>query len=363
MNASPASILLGAVPPGPVGPESDTGSCVAGEFTIALAAAAGPQAVSIAMGTELAPEDIATTPPDGMQSAAALAFLASLLDLTPSPAPSEPAAGVADAVTDEGITEALSGSSLVLPAAVKPTAVGAGQETGPETVVGNASNRASDLPAAPQAERAGADVREKGDSSPRTGDFSTTLRSAFGGSEVGARSAMDLTSSLSQVVASAVHGATSAPGAAAADVAADVQATVRHGVGTRGWAEEVGSRLVLMSLRGQQEGSLKLTPEHMGPMEVRISVGQERTDVWFGAQHADTRAALNEAMPRLREMFAASGLALGHTGVSQDMPRQEARTFAGSRSGGAAFAAAPAADLPESGVARRVVSGLLDAWA
>lgn len=97
--------------------------------------------------------------------------------------------------------------------------------------------------------------------------------------------------------------------------------TLREPMGTARWADELGNRLVLMSVRGQQQGSLTLTPEHLGPVEVQISVSKDTANVWFGAAHADTRAALSEAMPRLRELLAASGLSLGQSGVSEQAPR------------------------------------------
>lgn len=139
--------------------------------------------------------------------------------------------------------------------------------------------------------------------------------------------------------------------------------TVHTPVGTPRWADELGSRMMLMTVRGQHEGSLNLTPEHLGPLEVRVSVNQGTANVWFGAQHADTRAALTEALPRLRELFAESGLALGHAGVSQEAPRQDARSGAAER-----LAAAPpdkaieesAATAPAS---RRVALGLVDTYA
>ena len=82
------------------------------------------------------------------------------------------------------------------------------------------------------------------------------------------------------------------------------------------WAESVGNRITLMALSGQQSGSLSLTPEHLGPLEVRINLNQDNATVWFGSQQAETRAALQEALPRLREMFAANGLTLGQADVS-----------------------------------------------
>ena len=102
------------------------------------------------------------------------------------------------------------------------------------------------------------------------------------------------------------------------------QPPLQHGVGTARWAEELGTRLTLMASQGQLSGSLTLSPEHLGPLHVQIDIKNDVASVWFGSQHADTRAALNDALPRLREMFGASGLVLGDTGVSRDTPRQEA---------------------------------------
>jgi flagellar hook-length control protein FliK len=101
---------------------------------------------------------------------------------------------------------------------------------------------------------------------------------------------------------------------------------IRSAVATPRWSEEVANKVMLMAVRGQQEGSLTLTPEHLGPLEVRITVSQDTANVWFGAQHADTRAALTEAMPRLRELLATSGLALGHAGVAPHSNGQQGRS-------------------------------------
>jgi flagellar hook-length control protein FliK len=139
---------------------------------------------------------------------------------------------------------------------------------------------------------------------------------------------------------------------------------VHSAVGTPRWADEVSSRVVLMSLRGQTEGSLNLNPEHLGPLEVRISVKQNTANVWFGAQHADTRAALTEALPRLRELMSDAGLMLGHAGVSQEAPRQDARDAAASRA--AAMESGGSIDgveSPSQPVVRRVALGLVDIYA
>ncbi len=135
-------------------------------------------------------------------------------------------------------------------------------------------------------------------------------------------------------------------------------------VGTPRWADELGSHLVLMSLRGQHEGSLNLTPEHLGPLEVRVSVNQGTANVWFGSQHADTRAALAEALPRLRELMASAGLNLGQTGVSQHAPRQGSRESEVARIGATRSAAAvEGLEASTPAATRRIALGLVDTYA
>ena len=57
--------------------------------------------------------------------------------------------------------------------------------------------------------------------------------------------------------------------------------------------------------------------------------------VWFGAANADTRNALEQSLPRLRELFASQGLVLADAGVHRETRRATAfkpNRFAGRRS-------------------------------
>jgi len=105
----------------------------------------------------------------------------------------------------------------------------------------------------------------------------------------------------------------------------DVPRGLHNPVGSSAWADELGTRLALMADRGQHTASLRLSPEHLGPLEVRISVRDDQASVWFGASHADTRAALEQALPRLRELFASQGLSLADAGVFREPPRDQPR--------------------------------------
>jgi flagellar hook-length control protein FliK len=140
------------------------------------------------------------------------------------------------------------------------------------------------------------------------------------------------------------------------------QRVVHSSVGTAAWANELGTRLTFMAGQGQHSASLRLSPEHLGPLEVRIDMNDDKASVWFGAQHADTRAALNEALPRLRELFAASGMMLADSGVSQQQaPRQDVRDNATVRAHAPGGEAAPAAGA--ASVMSITSRGLLDLYA
>jgi flagellar hook-length control protein FliK len=129
-------------------------------------------------------------------------------------------------------------------------------------------------------------------------------------------------------------------------------------VGSQGWAEEVGARLTLMTQKGEHTASLRLSPEHLGPLEVRISMRDDQASVWFGAAHADTRAAIEHALPKLRDMFSAQGMSLTDAGVFREPPRQQMPTFTSSSNSQNEPAAAEAVSVPV-----HVKVGLFDAYA
>lgn len=133
-------------------------------------------------------------------------------------------------------------------------------------------------------------------------------------------------------------------------------------VGSHEWAEELGTRLAVMTAQSDQTGSLRLSPEHLGPLEVQIRMQDDKAHVVFGAQHADTRRALEDALPRLREMFAASGLQLGDAGVSREAPRQTQAGWSPRSAGGLAGLESDISG-PVADVQRRYHLGLLDTLA
>ena len=102
------------------------------------------------------------------------------------------------------------------------------------------------------------------------------------------------------------------PGSAAADRAL---VTVRAPLGGEQWAESFAERVGWVVNKRLGNAEVRLNPAHLGPVEVSIRVDEEQARVTFSAAHAATREAIEQAVPRLREMLAQQGLELRQTDV------------------------------------------------
>lgn len=102
--------------------------------------------------------------------------------------------------------------------------------------------------------------------------------------------------------------------AAAAQQATDLIATP---VRDSAWGERIGERVVWMAGNQLKTAEIRLTPAELGPIRVQVSVEDGATNVTFHAQHAVTREAIEQALPRLREMLAENGLSLGQADVGE----------------------------------------------
>ncbi|MEM9385970.1 MAG: flagellar hook-length control protein FliK [Pseudomonadota bacterium] len=88
-------------------------------------------------------------------------------------------------------------------------------------------------------------------------------------------------------------------------------------LGSQAWREELGGRLQWLTDARIGRAELRLNPAELGPLEITLNIRGEEVSASFGAQHAATREAVEQALPRLREMMAQSGLQLADANVGQ----------------------------------------------
>ena len=94
------------------------------------------------------------------------------------------------------------------------------------------------------------------------------------------------------------------------------QLPVHTPAGQPAWAEDVGNQVHWMLGRAENKAELVLTPPNMGKLEVSISLNGDQTTAQFIAASQAARDALEQAMPRLREILQQAGISLGDTQVS-----------------------------------------------
>jgi flagellar hook-length control protein FliK len=86
-------------------------------------------------------------------------------------------------------------------------------------------------------------------------------------------------------------------------------------VGASGWDRALGQKVVWMVGQGEQSASLTLNPPDLGPLQVVLTVSNTQASADFSSAQPEVRQALQDALPRLREMLADAGIALGQANV------------------------------------------------
>jgi flagellar hook-length control protein FliK len=133
-------------------------------------------------------------------------------------------------------------------------------------------------------------------------------------------------------------------------------------VGSSAWTDELGAKVTWMAHQGIESASLQLSPEHLGPLQVTISVHDGQASVWFGAAQPDTRTALQQSLPQLRQLFASQGLTLADAGVSRESPRGHARQTPGRTAAAVSGVTAVARDTSAGHTAVTGGLGLVDTY-
>jgi flagellar hook-length control protein FliK len=106
-------------------------------------------------------------------------------------------------------------------------------------------------------------------------------------------------------------------------------ASVATPIGHPAFGQDLSHRILLFAGQHVQSAEIAVTPADLGPIRVAIEVRGQEAAMQFSAAHATTRAAIEDALPRLREMLAAQGLQLTQADVGD---RSQRGTAFGERS-------------------------------
>jgi flagellar hook-length control protein FliK len=190
-------------------------------------------------------------------------------------------------------------------------------------------------------------VQARGQSFASTLADSSNRTSAGNESNAAAREA-SLVQSAPQPNAAALASLQNAAANMASTVVQPVQVAINTPVNQDKWSDEFSQKITwLASSNKDQTAELHLNPPQLGPLDVVIKVSGDQATALFTSPHAAVRDAIEQAMPRLRDMLADNGIMLGNATVSDQAPRDQ-----GQSSNAPYVPAATSNDLRDSPVAR-----------
>lgn len=134
---------------------------------------------------------------------------------------------------------------------------------------------------------------------------------------------------------------------------------------TPAWSNALAERAVMVAAQSTNVAQIQLDPPELGSLNIRVQINQDQVSLNFTSPHAHVRDAVEQSLPRLREMFAEQGLALTDSSVSDQQKGDSAKEeMAGEGRGnnGGYLGQAAEGDAQEAGAAASSVS-LIDYYA
>ena len=258
----------------------------------------------------------------------------------PAPPPPAPPGEAADAATGTDAPAHLLALLDGAWAGVRVAAAGT-SDAAPQPTAGASAAAATLLPAAQAAQAASGDARETAQALAgrlaSAAAETATPGVAAAPAEAGAREGAGTSAGFSIEIA-AVPVSTPAPLAAVRAPLATVALPPlpMPADPAAGFDDGLGTRVVWMAEQRLGHAEIRLNPERVGPIEVRVELDGEQVRAEFHSAHAEVRQAIEASLPRLRELLGQHGLQLGQADVGQGQAGRdggEGRTAA-SGSGG-----------------------------
>ncbi|MCP5145841.1 MAG: flagellar hook-length control protein FliK [Gammaproteobacteria bacterium] len=101
------------------------------------------------------------------------------------------------------------------------------------------------------------------------------------------------------------------------------------------WQQQFVSRVQWLVGDTIQQARITLNPADLGPIDISINVQDDRATMHFAVTHHGVRDAVEQALPKLRDMLQESGLALGDASVStHTQQRQDQQSAERGQTGG-----------------------------
>ncbi|WP_242894352.1 flagellar hook-length control protein FliK [Stenotrophomonas maltophilia] len=91
-------------------------------------------------------------------------------------------------------------------------------------------------------------------------------------------------------------------------------------LGDDGFDQAIGARLGWLADQKIGHAHIRLSPDDLGPVDVRLQLNGDKVHASFSSPHVDVRQALESSLPRLRELLGEQGFQLAHADVGHQAP-------------------------------------------
>ncbi|HDS1123646.1 TPA: flagellar hook-length control protein FliK [Stenotrophomonas maltophilia] len=131
-----------------------------------------------------------------------------------------------------------------------------------------------------------------------------------------------------------------------------------------GFDQAIGARLGWLADQKIGHAHIRLSPDDMGPVDVRLQLNGDKVHASFSSPHVDVRQALENSLPRLRELLGEQGFQLAHADVGHQAPGGDGNASGPSGGGGLGGDGEPTPGDGSVSSAQLIRQrGLLDAYA
>lgn len=98
-------------------------------------------------------------------------------------------------------------------------------------------------------------------------------------------------------------------------------------------SDQMAERVQMMMSKNLKHVDIRLDPPELGRLQIRMNMNGDGATVHFTVANHQARDAIEQSMPRLREMLAQQGVQLGDTSVQQQNTGQQQSRYASSGDG------------------------------
>lgn len=92
------------------------------------------------------------------------------------------------------------------------------------------------------------------------------------------------------------------------------------------WPQEFSQKVSWISTQQNQTAELHLNPPDLGPIRIVLNISDNQATALFSSPHGAVRDAIENALPKLREIMADNGIMLGNATVDDQSPHDGGAT-------------------------------------